>query len=76
MTEHYEDMVHQPYSNSNERAAVLTEKPAGRKRQRRRPQEVYIIEYAISENAKETVEEKLKRLMLNEAERIFKEKVS
>ncbi len=76
MTEYYEDMVHQPYSNSNECAAVLPEKPTDGKRQRKRPQEVYIIEYAISENAKETVEEKLKRLMMNEAERIFKEKVS
>ncbi len=76
MTEHYEDMVHQPYSNSNDCAAVHPEKTTDRKRQRRKPQEGYIIEYAISENAKETVEEKLKRLMLNEAERIFKEKVS
>lgn len=27
---------------------------------------VYIVEYAIGENAKETVQEKIKRLILNE----------
>ncbi len=45
-------------------------------RTRKKPQEVYIVEYAMSDTAQETVSAKLGRLMLAEAERLISERVS